>query len=130
MVAVAPSGRVFVANIGSSTVTAIDPETRATRHIPVGQGPEGIAVRPGGREVWVVNRYADTLSVIDTETLGVTATVPTGPFPIRLAFTPDGRHALVTCLRANEVWVHDAGTREKVRAVEALSPWFGRTRQS
>ncbi|MGZ8708715.1 MAG: YncE family protein, partial [Thermoanaerobaculia bacterium] len=90
MVAVAGT-RAFVANIGSGSVTAIDLSGRNARvEIRTGAGAEGIAVRPKSHEVWVTNREADTLSVIDAKTLEVKATIEAKGFPIRIAFTPDG----------------------------------------
>ncbi|HVR41864.1 MAG TPA: cytochrome D1 domain-containing protein [Thermoanaerobaculia bacterium] len=115
MVALAGS-RAFVANIGSGSVTAIDlsGKTGAVR-IATGAGAEGIAVRPESREVWVTNREADTLSVIDVDTLEVKATIEAKGFPIRIAFTPDGTRAIVSAARSGEVVLIDAGERRELR---------------
>ena len=45
-------------------------------------------MRPGGGEVWVVNREANTISVIDVAANAVSATIPAADFPIRVKFTP------------------------------------------
>lgn len=115
MVAVTPEGsRAFVANIGSGTVTAIDLQTgQKLKDIPTGAGAEGIAFRPGTREVWVTNREADTLSVIDADRLTVIATVPCPGFPIRIAFSPRGLRALVTATKSGEVVAIDPQTRRE-----------------
>lgn len=116
MVVVTPDGkRAFVANIGSGSVTVIDlASAKKVKDIATGAGAEGIAVRPGGREVWVTNREADTLSVIDVASLEVSANIPCAGFPIRIAFTPDGLHALVSAARSGEVVRVDATTRNEV----------------
>ena len=44
--------------------------------IPTGAGAEGLAVSPDGTEVWVVNRTAGSISVVNTATLTVVATLP------------------------------------------------------
>lgn len=44
--------------------------------IPTGAGAEGLAVSPDGTEVWVVNRTAGTVSVVNTASLSVVATLP------------------------------------------------------
>jgi YVTN family beta-propeller protein len=64
-VAVTPDrSRAFVANIGSGTVTAVDLRSqKVLGHVRTGKGAEGIAVTPDGKEVWVTNRSADTVSV-------------------------------------------------------------------
>jgi YVTN family beta-propeller protein len=116
MVAVTPDhGRAFVANIGSGSATAIDLKAaKKLRDIETGAGAEGIALRPGTQEVWVTNREADTLSVIDARTLEVVATVPSPGFPIRIAFTPDGKFALVSAARSGEVARIDAAGRKEI----------------
>jgi len=116
MVAVTPDGKLgFVANIGSGTVTVVDLEAgRKVRDIETGEGAEGIAMRPGGKEVWAASRAADKLSVIDTATLEVEAELPCPGFPIRIAFTPDGDRALVSCAQAGEVALFDAGARKEL----------------
>ncbi len=115
MVALA-ANRAFVANIGSGSVTAIDLRAATKlRDIATGAGAEGIAVRPGTKEVWVTNRAADTLSVIDATTLEVKATVEAKGFPIRIAFTPDGRRALVSAASSGEVILFDAAARKELK---------------
>jgi YVTN family beta-propeller protein len=115
MVALA-AGRAFVANIGSGSVTAIDlASAKKLADVKTGAGAEGIAVRPGTSEVWVTNRAADTLSVVDAETLEVTATIEAAGFPIRVAFTPDGKRALVSAARTGEVILFDAAGRRELR---------------
>lgn len=116
MVAVTPEGnRAFVANIGSGTVTAIDLQTgKKLQDIPTGAGAEGIAFRPGTREVWVTNREADTLSVIDADRLAVVATVPCPGFPIRIAFSARGLRALVTATKSGEVVAIDPQARREL----------------
>ncbi|MEP7012980.1 MAG: alpha/beta fold hydrolase [Acidobacteriota bacterium] len=124
MVAVTPEGnRAFVANIGSGSVTVIDLGTgQKLKDIPTGAGAEGIAFRPGTREVWVTNREADTLSVIDADRLTVIATVPCSGYPIRIAFSPRGLRALVTATKSGEVVAIDpVRKRETLRKKLDLS---------
>jgi YVTN family beta-propeller protein len=114
MVVATPDGaRAFVANIGSGSVTVIEGR-KAIRQISTGKGAEGIAISPGGREVWVGNRDANTVSVIDTKSLEVVATVPAAAFPIRVKITPDGRRALVSCAQSEDVAVFDVATRKEI----------------
>jgi YVTN family beta-propeller protein len=113
----APTGtsRAFVANIGSGTVTAVDLRAgRKLADIVTGEGAEGIAGTPDGAEVWVGNRAADTVSIIDPETLEVTATVPCRGFPIRIAISPTGDRALVSAAESGEVVLFDVATRREL----------------
>ncbi|MEP6768694.1 MAG: beta-propeller fold lactonase family protein [Acidobacteriota bacterium] len=116
MVAAPSSGlTAWVANIGSGSVTAVDPASgKVIAEIPTGPGAEGIDVRPDGAEVWVVNREANTISVIDAARRDVVATIPASDFPIRVKFTPDGRRALVSCARSGDVAVFSVSERREI----------------
>jgi YVTN family beta-propeller protein len=80
--------------------------------VATGAGSEGIAVRPGTGSVWVSNRQANTVSVVDPDHLTVAHTLATEAFPIRVAFTPDGEMALVSCMQAGVLQAFGAGDRE------------------
>lgn len=110
--------RAFVANIGSGSVSVLDLEKGSlAKIVPTGAGCEGIARRPGSSEIWTTNRAADGLSVISTETLEVIATLPCASFPIRVAFTPDGARALVSCAKSDAVAVFDCKTRKEIARI-------------
>jgi len=96
--------KLYVANIGSGSVSVINRASGAVATIPTAAGSEGIAVSPDSREVWVVNRAAGTLAVIDTAAdRVVTSFVSGGKFPIRVKFTPDGKQVLVSNAESNGV---------------------------
>lgn len=118
MVALSPGGeRAYVANIGSGSATVIDLAGGAkVADVATGEGAEGIAATPHG--VWVTNREAGTVTLIDPETLKVAATIPSPGFPIRAEATPDGRHVLVTNAEAGTLSVIDAAAREIVRTID------------
>jgi YVTN family beta-propeller protein len=119
MVVVSADGkRAYVANIGSGSMTAIDLEGRARlKTVSTGGGAEGIALQPGGKTLWVTNREADTVSVVDTGSLEVVATLPSPSFPIRAAATSDGRFVLVSNARSGAVAVFDAKGRKEERRI-------------
>lgn len=122
MVAISKDGAfAYVSKIRAGTVVRVDLATmRATAERPAGAGAEGIAVAPDGR-VWVTNRADDTVTVHDPESLDIVATLPSAGFPIRVVFTPDGRHALVTNATAATLSVFDVVSRRAVASV-ALAP--------
>ena len=85
--------------------------------VTTGKGAEGLDVTPDGREVWVANRGANTISVIDTKTLKVVSTISAGKFPIRVKITPDGRRAVVAFTESNDVGVFDVATRAEIKRI-------------
>jgi len=110
--------KLYVANIGSESVTVIDLDEGAVSQIAVGDGPEGIDVSPDGRFVWVANRSGGDIMVIDTKTDEVVHRMESGDFPIRLKFTPNGKKVLVSNLNGNEIAVFDAESREKIGVID------------
>lgn len=86
--------------------------------VPTGAGAEGLAVHPTTGDVWVGNRGANTLSIVDRAAGKVVKELPTGDFPFRVTFTADGAFALVSCAEGGEVQIFDAGKRELVAAID------------
>ena len=57
----------FIANYADDTVSVLETATgRITSTIRVGAGPWGVAVDPHRAEIWVTERKARTVSVVDT----------------------------------------------------------------
>jgi len=75
-----PSGaKAYVAALGSNKVGVLDGTTGAvTGRIPVGQGPVGLALAPDGQTLYVLNRFDGTISVVNTASDAVAATVSLG----------------------------------------------------
>jgi len=81
---------VYVANLGSGTVSVIDAATSTVvATIPVGSDPNGIAATSDGRTVFVSNYVSDRLTRIDTTTNAVVDSIPVGAGPVGLAVSPD-----------------------------------------
>lgn len=75
---------------GTLSVIALE-DDRPPVVIPTGEGAEGLAVSPDGSEVWVVNRLAGTISIVDTRSLTVTATLDVPPDARRAEISAGGR---------------------------------------
>jgi DNA-binding beta-propeller fold protein YncE len=112
MVVVTPDRTLaFVANIdsGSTTVIALA-KGKKVRDLDTGAGSEGIALTPDGQFAWVVAR-GGRIAIADTRTLEIVHRIELPGVPIRIAFTPDGRIALVSCAGNGEVVAIDVGSR-------------------
>lgn len=107
MVALDTAGsRAFVANIGSGSVTAIDlAKGERIANVETGEGAEGVAVTAGGRQVWITNRAADTISVLDGESLELLKEFESKGFPIRAIAS--GASVLVTRAAAGDLMIYD-----------------------
>jgi YVTN family beta-propeller protein len=111
--------KLYIANIGSGSVSVIERASDKVTTVTTAAGSEGIAISPDGREVWVANRAANTLSVIATAGDTVVASVESGgKMPIRVKFTPDGKQAWVSNARSNNIAVFDAAKRQLLATVE------------
>ncbi len=118
MVALGAGGRAFVAAIGSGKMVPVDcGKGQAGPGIATGKGAEGIGVAPGGGEVWVTNRVAGTVTVLDAKTLEQIASIPCPGFPIRVAFTPRGGPALVSCAQGAVLAVIDARAHKVLKRI-------------
>lgn len=78
-------GKVYIANHGSNTVTAVNEYANSTFTIGVGSAPAAIAVNPATGMVFVVNEADGTVSVINGATNAVMATISTGHSPVAVA---------------------------------------------
>jgi YVTN family beta-propeller protein len=107
----------FVANGGSNTVSAINPDTKAiVATIPVGVNPVGAWVGTDGR-MYVDNEDGQSVSIIDVKTLKVVETIALGFMPGFVAYNADMKEMWVTDPNAGKVhwWTKDA-TGKMVRS--------------
>ena len=113
MLALAGDGRtLFSANLGSNNISQLDLGERAfARHITVGPRPEGIAITPDGREVWVGSNEAGTVSVVESAGGSIVATIPGLGMPYRITISPDRKWVAVPDPEGNRVHVLDVTTR-------------------
>src|ERR1019366_9209811 len=97
----------YVVNAGSGTVTPIvTASNTADPPIPVGSGPQVVAITPDGKTAYVVNAPlglygSGTVTPIATATNTAGPPIPVGHGPDDIAITPDGKMAYV--VNANDV---------------------------
>jgi len=92
----------YITNFKDNTVSVIDTARNiVTATVDVGSGPEGVAVTPDRKKVYVVNSgnffgsLPGTVSVIDTATNKVIDTVNVGYYPTGIAVNPNGKKVYV-----------------------------------
>jgi YVTN family beta-propeller protein len=126
-VAITPNGRrAYVTNRRDGTVSVIHTKTHTVlTTVHVGYHPANVAISPDGRHAYVTN-FGDpipiagtTVSVIDTKTNEVVATIPgVGPGPVGVAVTPDGAYVYVVNVLVGTVSVIETATNTVVDTVE------------
>jgi YVTN family beta-propeller protein len=93
-VKLSPDGSVFYVadqGFGFGGVHVIDPKTmRQVKFIPTGAGAHGLYVSRDTKSLYVANRLAGSISVIDFATRTVSATWHVGGSPDMLQLSPDG----------------------------------------
>ncbi len=93
MLRLSPDGsRAYVTSrgeVGTLSVIFLN-EERPPVVIATGLGAEGLDVTSDGREVWVANRGETSISVIDSQSLKIVATLESRPSAGRIEMGPDG----------------------------------------
>src|SRR6266849_7651759 len=125
----------YVAQNASNSVWVINTMTdAAVAVIPVQFSPLGLAITPNGAFAYVTNTGAlcdfcsfnppPSVSVIDTATYSVVATIPVGNYPAGVAITPNGAFAYVANFNSNSVSVIDTATNNVTGTVSVgTGPW-------
>lgn len=115
MVTLGPGGKwAYVSNSSSGNVAAIKLDSGETKLIPTGARPEGSVLSKDGTELYVTNRESASISVIDTATNRVAATIKTSKGPVRIALTPDGGTLVYSAMHERKVAFADPKQRKQV----------------
>jgi len=114
--------KIFTSNIGSDSVTKFERAANGNWNatvIPVGQGPEGIAMTTDEKEIWSAHSRDGGVSIIDVASGKVTQTIPAlTKRSNRVEFTPDGKRALISDINSSAVLVLDAATHQVIKRIE------------
>ncbi len=98
---------------GSTAVAADNPNMT----VMIGGDPQGVAVDPDGRHVYVASYADNALRVIDTANHQVVGSIHVGANPRGVAVDPDSRHAFVTNYSENSVSVIDTASGRVIHNV-------------
>jgi YVTN family beta-propeller protein len=127
-VGVNPStGRAYVANAGSNTVSVIDGSTNTVIDTvsAVRWAPEAVGVNPSTGRVYVANSASNTVSVIDGTTDTVVATVASGANPVGVGINPITGRVYVSNEGDKTVSVIDGSTNTVITNVGVGEDPFG-----
>jgi len=136
----AGSGQGFPDEDSLTVVDLKSDPPRTVDYVPIGSGPESIEISPDGRLVAAVLMEGSNLAKDDPRheehgkltvlarrknTFEVVQTLPTGPIPEGVAFSPDGKYLIVQCHPIRQLWLYrvdgekvaDTGERISVPAM-------------
>ncbi|MCZ6691968.1 MAG: IPT/TIG domain-containing protein [Planctomycetota bacterium] len=110
---------IYVSQPDTNEILVVNLGTRMAEYtIPVGLLPTDVAITPDESEVYVTNMSSGTVSVIETATNTVVATIIVGGGPAGIDFTPvTGAEAYVANSTTSNVSVIDVATRAVVDTI-------------
>lgn len=92
-----PTGTLLAAIMGSDYFVEVDPhDGHIIQKIHTANGTHNFLASPDGKTLYVSNRIAGTISVLDADTLAITATLMAPGGPDDMALSPDGKELWVT----------------------------------
>ena len=105
------NGKLLVADMGTDYLQEVDPaDGHEVRRVVTGKGAHNLFFSPDGKSIWVNNRVAGTITVLNADTLIPSRVYHVAGGPDDLAFAPDGK-----------VWI----TRRFAESVAVLDPTSG-----
>jgi YVTN family beta-propeller protein len=113
-----------VVSIASNSVTFIDTQTNAIKHVTyVGRSPHEAFYTPDGTEVWVTVRGENFVSVLDAATYEEKTRIVTPNGPGMQIFSPDGKYGYVCSSFNPETDVVSVADHKIVGKVAQASPF-------
>src|SRR5580765_4349352 len=113
--AVAPDGsKFYITNEAESTLDVADAKTlKVTKHIPLTNHPNNVAVSKDGKRVYVaIVSGAGAVDVIDTATLTRVKSIRTEGGIHNVYVTPDGKFVVAGSIPGKKLFVIDQKTEE------------------
>ncbi|KQR76892.1 hypothetical protein ASG35_11390 [Burkholderia sp. Leaf177] len=115
---------IAVVSIGSNSVSFIDTETNAVKHVTyVGRSPHEAFFTPNGKEVWVTVRGENYIAVLDGSTYEEKSRIVVPAGPGMQIFSPDGKYGYVCSSFNPETVVIDVASHKIVGHVTQASPF-------
>jgi YVTN family beta-propeller protein len=112
--------RLFVALTGDRFVEAFDvsgPQPKLLQRIGTGDGAHAFRAKGDGRHLFVSNRVANSISIIDMQTMAVVAQLPAPGGPDCIEVMADGRTLMFSSRWARKLSFVDLDSRKLVRQV-------------
>ncbi|MBI3392544.1 MAG: protein nirF [Nitrospirae bacterium] len=119
------AGMIFAPVVGEKRLAVFRAaDGTFVRSVPLAGTPVFAVARPDGREIWVNfnGDDADTIQVVDVESLSVAATLKPGKRIFHMAFTPKGEAAYVSANKSDQVVVYDTSSKKELERLSIPRP--------
>jgi YVTN family beta-propeller protein len=103
----------YTSNTDTGTVSAVNLETGEVKVIQIGERPQGMALSPDNRLLYVTNLNSNSISIIDTRSKTRIGEISTGKGPVRIRVTPDGKTLIYALQTGEAVGFANAETRKE-----------------
>ncbi len=117
----------FIPSESKGQLNIIDtatPKVLKTIDLPAGSRPMRVRVSPDNSRVYVSDGRAGTVTVLDSQTYAVQATIKVGTRPWGIVLSPDGKYLFSSNGPSNDVSVVDLATNKEITRIKAgESPW-------
>lgn len=118
-VQVAPDGEsVWAVSGHESLALMLGPDYTLHGVAPTGKDPAHVVVTPDGRTAYATNGTDNSVTVIDTESMEVVATIPVGEYPHGLRPSPGGKWVYVANAKGSSVSVIDTAKNQEIAQIE------------
>jgi YVTN family beta-propeller protein len=110
------NGKLYAADEDAGALTTLSPDNGAgLSTLVVGKEPEGLAVSPDGKFVYVTAESDDTLVIVDAASGKIAKRLSMAKRPRGIAFSPDGTRAYVTAETGASISAIDTVTQEVIK---------------
>lgn len=114
-IAIAPNGRGYTSNGGENKVSVVDLKTLQTlSKVDTGTNPDAILYEPKQKEIYAINHTGKSVTVIDTATSNVVATIPLAGVAETGAADPALGRVFVNIEDKNSIDVIDIATHKVI----------------
>jgi len=107
----------YTSNDNSGTISAIRLATGEVKVIPAGKRPQGQALSPDGKFVFITLEDDNAIAILDTTKNEIVGRIRTGRSPNRVAVTPDGKLLVYSMQLAGAVGFADVAARKQIAEV-------------
>src|SRR5690242_16818003 len=113
---------LFTSNVPWGGISEIDLAGKAfARDLAVAPQTEGVAVTPDGATVWIGSNSTGTVSVVDTKSWSVVATLSGLGMPYRIGISPNGTLAVICDPQGNAIHIAGVASRHWKRRLAAVA---------